>query len=363
MFLKNGWYVAAWDSEIGETPLARTICGEPVMFFRGANGKVVALEDRCCHRNLPLSMGTVEGDCVRCGYHGLKFDQTGNCVEVPGQKHIPPNARVRRYPLIERWKMLWIWAGEGRADEGMMPHWQGLDDPRFVSANGNGEKPIPMRCNWQLNNDNLLDLSHVFYVHKTTLGGTDKIYPIKHGRSANGVSMFRWLPNIGPIPVFARYLNMAPDASCDRWQGTNAELPTHCDIDVGFAPAGQLAEDDVPAREKFVRLHAFITATPETENTSFMFYVQSRNFDIDNAELTRRMVGDFRRVFDEDVAVMEGQQRTTDARPNAPTVDIIIDAPPLAMRRLVQDRMAAENRPSAPIRVAAEHEVSPVAAK
>lgn len=344
MFLKNCWYVAAWASEVKDAPFARTICGTPVVLYRGAQGVLAALEDRCCHRNLPLSMGTVEGDCLRCGYHGLKYDAGGLCVEIPGQTQIPPAARVASYPLVERWGMVWIWMGAGgRADEAMLPQWQGLDDERLVRSNGNDEKPLPMACNWQLNNDNLLDLSHVFHVHKSTLGMPGlELYPIKTARSQAGVSMSRWLPNVPPVPIFAQYLGLEDGGLMDRWQGTDAELPTHCLIHAGFAPAGALAPDDMAGRDKDIRFHAFITATPETERTSFMFYVQARNFARDNAELTRRVVADFRRVFAEDIAVMEGQQRMSDLRPDAPTVDVNVDAPPLAMRRLIAERVAAE---------------------
>jgi len=343
-YLKNCWYVAAWDSEVGAVPFARTICGEEVVLYRSEGGSVFALEDRCCHRNLPLSMGAVEGDCLRCGYHGMKFDATGAVVEIPGQRLIPPGARVRRYPLVERWKMLWIWMGDSaRVDEGMLPQWDVLDDPRFIRANGNDEKPLPMHCNWQLNNDNLLDLSHVYFVHKGTLGFPDNnVNPVKTVRSQRGVRMTRWTPNTAPIPIFAQYLNMS-GGNVDRWQGTDTEVPSHCLIDVGFAPAGKLAPDDEAGRHNFVRLHALITATPVTPSTSLMFYVQTRNFAHDNPELTRRMVGDFRKVFGEDIAVMEGQQRVNDTRPDAPTIDINLDVPPFAMRRLMNELLATES--------------------
>ncbi len=343
MFLKNCWYVAAWASEVKDGPFARTICGVPVVLFRTGSGSFAALEDRCCHRNLPLSMGTIEGDGLRCGYHGLKYDATGACIEIPGQKQIPPAARVASFPLIERWGMVWIWLGPARADAALLPQWDALDDRRLVRANGNEEKPLPMRCNWQLNNDNLLDLSHVFYVHKTTLGapGMENL-PIKSSRSNRGVSMSRWMPNTAPIPLFGQYLGLKDGQLMDRWQGTDAELPTHCLIHAGFAPAGALAPDDMAGRDKYIRFHAFITATPETAESSFMFYVQARNFAHDNAELTRRIVADFRVVFGQDIAVMEGQQRVNEAYPEAPTVDVTWDGPPLAMRRLVTERMAAE---------------------
>ena len=69
MFVKNTWYVAAWDNEVGDEGLfSRTIIGVPVLMYRDSAGRLVALEDRCCHRGAPLSVGRREGDCVRCLY-------------------------------------------------------------------------------------------------------------------------------------------------------------------------------------------------------------------------------------------------------------------------------------------------------
>ena len=102
MFLRNCWYVAAWSDELGEEPLARTLLNEAVVLFRGRDGAPAALEDRCCHRALPLSLGTVEEGGLRCAYHGLLFDRRGACVEVPGQTRVPPGGAVRSYPLVER---------------------------------------------------------------------------------------------------------------------------------------------------------------------------------------------------------------------------------------------------------------------
>src|SRR3954447_6028690 len=75
MFLWNSWYVAAWNHElIDGKKVARMILERPIVLYRGASGKVVALDDRCCHRAAPLSMGRIEGDDIRCMYHGMKFD-------------------------------------------------------------------------------------------------------------------------------------------------------------------------------------------------------------------------------------------------------------------------------------------------
>lgn len=341
MFLHNSWYVAAFGCEIGQEPLARTLLGEPILLYRTADGKVVALENRCCHRNLPLSMGRREGDDIRCGYHGLKFDVTGRCIEIPGQKEIPAAARVKSYPLVEKWDFVWIWTGDAaKPDLSLLPQWQCLEDRRLTRTIGNGGKPLPMRCHWELNNDNLLDLTHTVYVHPTTLGdpGPDR-FPVTTERFARGVRMLRWMTDVPPVTLLAQLAGFQGN-NVDRWQSTLCEMPSHCTIDAGFVPARAVGRDG--DWDSGVRLRALITATPETESTSFMFYQQCRNFAVGNEEISRRFIANIRDVFLEDIAVMEGQQRINTAMPFAPRVDIRADAPVVAMRRLVQQFMAAE---------------------
>jgi len=341
MFLRNCWYVAAYDCEVGRDPLARTLLGEPVVLFRTESGTPVALEDRCCHRNLPLSMGVREGDALRCGYHGLKFDASGVCVEIPGQKEIPSSARVRTYPVLEKWNFVWIWLGDpAKRDESLLPAWQCLEDPKLTRTLGNDGKPLPMKCHWELNNDNLLDLMHVVYVHADTLGGTglDR-NPITTERFPRSVRMLRWSPNVTPPPLLARLAKYNGD-NVDRWQATVCEIPSHCTIDAGFTSAGQVGRDGDWNRG--VRLRALITATPETKTTSFMFYQQTRNFAVGDEEASSRFIKNIRDVFFQDIAVMEGQQRINSAKPDAPRTEIRADAPVIAMRRLVQQFAAAE---------------------
>src|SRR5882724_6184743 len=101
MFIRNAWYIAAWADELGQTPLARRICDEPVVLFRDQAGRAAALVDRCCHRAAPLSRGVLVPQGIQCGYHGLTFDGDGRCVAVPGQGNISDKARVRSYKLVE----------------------------------------------------------------------------------------------------------------------------------------------------------------------------------------------------------------------------------------------------------------------
>jgi vanillate O-demethylase monooxygenase subunit len=112
-FLMNTWYVAAWDHELIDGKLlARTILDKPVMLYKGDSGRVAALDNRCCHRGAKLSNGRMEGDDIRCMYHGLKFDPSGKCIQIPGQDNIPKGLGVRSYPVVERQHLVWIWMGD-----------------------------------------------------------------------------------------------------------------------------------------------------------------------------------------------------------------------------------------------------------
>ena len=138
IFLKNCWYVAAWDHElIDGKQLARTILEKPVVLYKGESGRVVALEDRCCHRGAPLSMGRIEGDCMRCMYHGMKFEPSGKCIQIPGQDIIPPKLGVRSYPVVERDHLVWIWMGDpAQADPSLIVDYPPLHDPGWSGHAG-----------------------------------------------------------------------------------------------------------------------------------------------------------------------------------------------------------------------------------
>ncbi len=105
MFLRNYWYVAAWDHEVGREPLGRTFLGDPVVMFRKLDGTPVAFEDRCCHRRAPLSLGRVVEDTLQCGYHGLVYDATGQVIAVRARS---PCRRARGSSAIP-----WSSAGSG----------------------------------------------------------------------------------------------------------------------------------------------------------------------------------------------------------------------------------------------------------
>ena len=132
MFLKNAWYVAAWDHEITRDLQQIIVLGEKICTFRSEAGDLVALEDACPHRKLPLSHGRIKGDTVECGYHGLTFNCVGQCVWAPGAGGIPSNAKVHAYPLHEKYGLVWIWMGNpALADPDEIFEIENYDNPEW----------------------------------------------------------------------------------------------------------------------------------------------------------------------------------------------------------------------------------------
>src|ERR1051326_3089925 len=138
MFLRNCWYVAGWTHQIPPATLVpRKIIGEPLLLYRTGTGQLVAMEDRCCHRFPPLSRGRLEGDDIRCMYHGIKFAADGRCVEIPAQNVIPDGVRVRTYSVVEKDLWAWVWMGDpANEDASLIPDALHHDDPDWLIGTG-----------------------------------------------------------------------------------------------------------------------------------------------------------------------------------------------------------------------------------
>lgn len=336
-FLYNAWYVAAWDREVTDKPFARTIMNEPVMLFRKADGGVVALEDRCAHRHLPLSLGTVEGDQVRCGYHGMAFGDGGACVDVPGQTSIPPEARVRAYPVIEKYNWIWIWMGApDKADAALLPDWWWADHPDWAWTKPD---PIYIRCNYHLITENVTDTGHLAYVHASTIGASSiHEFPVRSEREERLVRMIRMIPDRPPPPMYRDAGGFK--GNVDRWQIVEFVPPCYSVNDAGCAEVGTGAlEGD---RSQGIELRSLSVPTPESETTTHYFFGFVRSFAQDDPAIEKVFAEDFVDVFLEDKIILEGQQRIKDAKPAAPEVDINVDGTPLGARRMLQALIDAE---------------------
>ena len=341
MFLKNAWYIAAWDSEIGNDPFSRIILDKPVVMFRTPGG-IVALEDRCCHRALPLSMGKVNIDRIQCGYHGLEFDASGECVKVPGQSKIPPGAAVRSYPVEERWGMVWVWTGDPeRSDVSLLPDWWWLDDPDWKMIAGRNGKPMPVDANYLLISDNLFDITHLSYVHASSIGNDAILdFPPKTERYDRGVKMTRLITDRPPAPFYQRAGEFI--GNVDRFLVTTSEMPGYIVNHAGTYRVGLNLQPGEVTEDKGVEMKVMNLPTPETEISTHYFYAHSRHFKVDDPEWDEVYRTQFTQVFEEDQVILNEQQKRISGMPHAPEIDINSDAPNIQVRRLMDELIAAE---------------------
>ena len=337
-FLRNCWYVAAWGHELGDAPLARTILGEPLVLFRSPDGQPTVLEDRCCHRNFPLSRGRLVEDGLQCGYHGFTFDRSGACVRIPGQSSVPPQAAVRSYPTAERWRWVWVWMGDpAQADPDLIPDLWMNEHPDWAVSEG---ELIRVAGHYQLVVDNLMDGSHVSFVHQSTLGTDDVAdVPVVTSREGDQVRMVRWILDRPAAPIYAALGGFTDNV--DRWQIITATPPSFVLVDMGSAVTGTGAPEG--DRSQGIELRSFNLITPETEASCFYFYTHVRNFSIDDAAVTTKVADGFRVAFLEDADVIGDVQKGNERFPDRLLVDAAFDKAPLMARRVV-DRLIAEEQ-------------------
>ena len=349
-WIRNSWQVAAYANEIERELLSRRICDEPIVFFRTGDGRVVAMQDRCPHRLVPLSRGQLIEDSIRCGYHGLTFGPDGSCRHVPGGEQVPPQAKVRLFPVVERYNLVWTWVGEADlADPTLVPDVLWLDHPDWTPSTGYHH----MGCNFRLVTDNLLDLSHESYIHKHTIGNAAVADSPVHVRldRQRVIRAHREMPNIEPPPFFSKLLGY--DGRIDRWQ-TAIYMPPGIHVtEAGFYPVGG------DRKKAFVHrvLHLL---TPETEHSAHYFWATCRNYRRDEADLTQYTVDATIFTFNEDKAMLEVQQKELLrlGEPDVPQVTIRVDAAPIQARKLlargVDAELADRRHVQAPIPLIAE---------
>ncbi len=342
---RNVWYQAAWSAELGATPLARTFLNQPVVLFRGADGKVGALEDRCCHRGSPLSMGAVVPNGLQCGYHGLIFDAAGKCVHIPGQDSIPPQARVRSFPLVERQEFLWIWMGDAeKADPRTMVDYPWNDDrKRWPHRHGK----LRVQCNYMLLMDNLMDLTHIPFVHRKTVGGGVVMEQVNARmdvkRTENGVHFVRWMLGITPPPTYVRAAGFAPGVKVDRWQDFEFVAPASVIQWTGALETGRGAEENRDQPGGF-SLRMYHGGTPETVGSCHYFWTGANGYRQDDPSATEQLYDELAATFQEDIAFLEGQYERIMRDPRRPLVDVKHDSARVAMRRAVERMIREENK-------------------
>ena len=346
MFLKNCWYVAAEAEEINRRPFGRTICNEPVVFWRTEDGLPVAFEDRCCHRRMPLRKGELAGDRLRCHYHGLEFDTSGACVHVPGQSTVPPDARVRAYPVVERYKWIWIWLGDpALADPDEIIPFPWRDSPDW----GDKGTYFHVNADYRLLIDNLLDQSHLAFVHASTIGNSAiaERANVKFLKTEETVTVARWMIGNTPPPTYRLMMGWEPDRVVDRWAINEFRPPCAVRLSVGAAPGAAQGKDfgfaalDHPEPAGGFGFRNLNFITPESETSCHYFWSNACNVKPITEERTDLQFRQVVTAFLQDCEVLELQQQNWDDRP---VISTNADTGWIAARKMIADRVAAEAR-------------------
>lgn len=339
-YVTEAWYVAGWSQAIGERPVAITLLEQPIVLYRTAAGAVVAFEDRCPHRQLPLSMGARVGDALQCGYHGMTFGPDGRCTRVPGQSSVPSTACVRVYPIEERHGVVFVWTGVGEPDMTRLFDLPQLSEPGWHVHHGDA---LHLEANWLNVAENLVDPAHISFVHPTTLGSAaSEEVPVQIDAESEPLAAWRWIRNAPAVGFFQAFGGF--DGPVDRWHYYYLHTPSTAVIDFGSAPVAMALDDD--RRDEGMRIFAIHFVTPVDAHTTIDHWMHVRNRAIDDDAVSERMDAMFRIAFDEDRQVLEAIERNE--RRAAATGDqrrpvrLAIDKGPVVYRRRIAELVAAE---------------------
>lgn len=337
-FPRNAWYVAGRSEDFGRDLRAVRLFGDEIVFYRRGDGSPVALEDACPHRKLPLSKGTLQGDTVVCGYHGLTFDGAGGCVAAPTQEGaIPKRARVHSYPLAERYGFVWIWPGDpAKADTGAILEIPNYDNPTWGQTRRGA---LDIACNYLWITDNLLDPSHVAWVHLTSFAGagTDNV-PLQITEGADRVIVWRWIPDRPAAPYYQQFLGF--NGNCDRKQHYECRTPSIAINKSIYTPAGTGGDDDALPGTAFVNF-SYNFMTPVDEDHTLYFWFQHRSALAGDEEVSERMFAGATMAFNEDKEVLEAVHKGMKS-PATPYLNLGLDAGAMRFRKLVERMVEAE---------------------
>jgi vanillate O-demethylase monooxygenase subunit len=345
-FLRNTWYAALWDQDLAPGQLvSRTFLSEPIVLFRQSNGQAAAIADICAHRFSPLSKGRIaHGDNVRCPYHGLEFNGSGQCAHNPhGDGRIPSHMKVRSYPIAEKHSLLWIWMGDQPADPATIPEFELLNPGagRMVSK----RDWIRMEASYRLITDNLLDLSHTAVIHEGILGSEHTIRAdLNVTQQGSQLLVERSIPNV-PAPGLYDLMFRRDGGRVDLWMDMRWDAPG-CLLNY----TGVTAPDAPRAQGTGFWGTHFLT--PETADTTYYLFAAVRFNPISWGEALDRdihqQISDLRRIAfeDQDQMIIRAQQANLKRSPYPPKPVLFdIDIGPVRYKRILDGLIHQERAP------------------
>lgn len=338
MYLRNCWYVAGWSEDYGRILKPEKYLGENIVIYRKQDGTPAALENACPHRKVPLSNGTLTEDNVICAYHGLTFNDKGQCIDSPTQRGMTPRrAVVRSYPIIDKYRLLWIWMGDPElADPDKIFPIDNFENPMWGSTDGG---VLDIKCNYLWVCDNLLDPSHVAWVHVTSFAGagTDD-QPLDIEKTDRGVVVSRWIHGNLPSPYYADLVKF--DGNCDRLQHYEMCLPAIALNKSIYTPEGTGGLGKVHIDKTYINISYNFMTPIDKDNTRY-FWFQHRNTDPHDKDISEKMNAGAVMAFEEDRAVLEDVHLGME-NPATPNIDLGLDAGAKQFRMMLSRKIEEE---------------------
>ena len=337
---RNQWYVAAYGREVGRELFSRTICEEPILFWRTEAGEAVAMSDRCVHRRYPLSEAPsrLDGDKVVCGYHGFTYGSDGGCVFVPGQARVPRTARLKSYQVVEQDSFVWVWIADPQnpqqGDPTRIPRAPWMDSPDYTVVSG----MEPIDCNYGLLVDNLMDLSHETYLHGGYIGTPEVAEtPIttEIDEDRNVIYVSRHMDDAECPPFYSKSTGI--EGRITRWQDIEYTPPCLYLLHSRIAPIGAPLPGDDGSDPHAFHSEIVYAITPSTENSTLDFWAVARDFAVGDDAVTTFLAENNRTVVMQDVVALNVLQKALDTEKDGyQELSINIDAGGLGARRILK---------------------------
>jgi phenylpropionate dioxygenase-like ring-hydroxylating dioxygenase large terminal subunit len=335
-FVRNAWYMAGWSEELADQLLSRRVFDRQIVLFRKQDGSVAALADRCPHRFAPLSLGEKIGDAIQCPYHGLTFDGAGSCIRNPFADKIPAAAKVQSWAVVERYDIIWLWGGDpAEADPTLIPDFSMIansDTVRAVHGYTLVEAP------YEFATDNLMDLSHIEFVHKGTFAGAGVIFAGMHEVKEDGDTLRSnwWMPGVkAPPHTMGIY---PPDMITDHWLDMRWNAPASMQLEIGATPTGAPRGEGVIVQQCHI-------VTPASATTAHYFWASTRTHDLDSAEVDGFLLQLFGQAFDdEDKPIIKAAYDNLEGQDfwDAQPLSLGIDSGGTRARRKIQAMLKGE---------------------
>jgi phenylpropionate dioxygenase-like ring-hydroxylating dioxygenase large terminal subunit len=338
MFVRNAWYVAATQNEVADKLLARTILNEPIVLFINGQGEICALEDRCCHRGAPLSLGNATEAGIRCGYHGMEFNRAGACVAIPGQTTIPKRAKVKSYPVVSQGDYIWIWMGPAElADLAAIVNYPPDDHVNWPRAHD----MLHLKASYVMVLENLMDLSHLSYLHKGSIGSSENDSAnaqMDVQRTPGGMKFLRVMRD---ADAPANWLKRYPTGKkIDRWSDFEYVAPSSV---LQFSGGVNAGDYDAGVRSGAHLIRTLHTVTPETEKSCFYFFNKADGYAKFEDRSKPRTWASTTDVFKEDAYMLEQQQLRLENFDASQLMDINTDVARVQMIRALNERLRQEH--------------------